>query len=518
MSLISKAFVHLSYFVQASKGHRKTKAFFYALLEDQSYPYKKYFDYFMMLLILSSVMLLIRGVKYPLPEYAVIYNDYVISFIFMVEYLLRFWVHSSVTKVIISQYEKDELLNKKFRFFHTLFKIMKQKWAYVSSAFAIIDLLAIMPFFHELRVLRLFILFRAFKIFRYTKSLQQFAQVLGAKKFEFFTLMVFSSVMISVSAVLIYVAEANNEHSAIDTIFEAFYWAFVTLSTVGYGDFVPVTDLGRTVAMLIIISGVAVLAFTTSIVVSAFTEQLDGIKEQKVISDIAKKKHFYLICGYTEIAEIVTKRLRNDGIPFVILEKDSEKMQAASKDKLPVILADPAKEESYAKYGIDLKEQVISVLCLQESDVQTIYTALTLRSLNPDIAILSYLHEGKNRKKLRLAGVDKIVYPQELIGVISKEFTGKPVAFDAIHILRSQSTDIIMNEILINERILKVKKCVRDLAIDATKLILLGIYKEGEFHFNPTDDVSLKEDDILVVIGLDIMIEEYSLNLHKVAS
>jgi len=515
LSFIAKHFVDLSYFLQASKTYQTAKRFFYALLEDQSYPYKKYFDYFMMLLILSSVMLLIRGVKYPLPQYAITYNDYVISVIFLIEYLLRFWVHSSVSKAIIHQFEKDELLNKRFRFLKVLGDVFKEKWRYVTSVYAIIDLLAIMPFFHELRVLRLFILFRAFKIFRYTKSLQQFAQVLSSKKFEFFTLMVFTSVMISVSAVLIYVAEANNDNSAINTVFEAFYWSFVTLSTVGYGDFVPVTDLGRSVAMVIIISGVAVIAFTTSIVVSAFTEQLDGIKEQKVISDIAKMKHFYLVCGYSEVSSIVTKRLQKSGLAFVILEKDHAKMLEASKAKLPVILADPSKQETYTNYSIDLNKQVISVLCLEDTDVQTIYTALTIRSIHSDINILSYLHEGKNRKKLKLAGVNKIVYPQELIGAISKEFTGKPVAFDAIHVLRSQSTDIIMDEILINERILSAKKSVKDLAIDMTKLILLGIYKEGEFHFNPSSDMKLQIGDTLVVIGLDIVIEEYSLNLHK---
>jgi len=515
MSFISKHFVDLSYFLQASKTYQGTKRFCYALLEDQSYPYKKYFDYLMMLLILSSVMLLIRGVKYTLPEYAIIYNDYVISIIFMLEYSLRFWVHSSVSKAVIQQFEKDELLNKKFRFSKVISEALNEKWRYITSIFAIIDLLAIMPFFHELRILRLFILFRAFKIFRYTKSLQQFAQVLASKKFEFFTLMVFTSVMISVSAVLIYIAEANNENSAIDTVFEAFYWSFVTLSTVGYGDFVPVTDLGRSVAMVIIVSGVAVLAFTTSIVVSAFTEQLDTIKEQKVVSDVSKMSHFYLVCGYSEVSSVVSKRLHKDGYPFVILENNTERMMEAAKLKFPVIMADPSKKETYEMYGIDLHKQVISVLCLQDSDIQTIYTALTIRSIHPQIPILSYLHDGKNRKKLNLAGIDQIVYPQELIGVISKEFTGKPVAFDAIEVLRGQSSDITMEEILINTRILSTKKSIGELGIDISKLILLGIYKKGEFYFKPSENMALAEGDILVVIGLGIIIEEYSLNLHK---
>ncbi len=515
MGFVSKVCIDLSYTLQASKAYQSTKHFFYCLLEDDSYPYKKYFDYVMMLLILSSVMLLIRQVKYPLPEYAVVYNDFIISFIFLIEYLLRLWVYSSVTKELIQQYEKDEFLGLKFRPFKALGKVVRVKWDYISSAYAIIDLLAIMPFFHQLRILRLFILFRAFKIFRYTKSLQQFAGVLASKKFEFFTLMIFAAVMISMAAVLIYIAEANNKDSAIDTMFEAFYWSFVTLSTVGYGDFVPVTDLGRSVAMVIIISGIAVISFMTSIVVSAFTEQLDGIKEQKMVSDISKKNHFYLICGYSELSAIVTKKLQKDGIDFVVLEKDPKKVIEANKAKMAAICADPARQETYQNYGIDLNKQVLSVLCLEDTDVKNIYTALTIRSIHPNIKILSYLHENKNRKKLSLAGVNNIIYPQELVGVLAREFTGKPVAFEAIQALRSQSTNIVIEELLIDKRILSRRKRVKDLNIHTTKLILLGVYRNTGFDFNPDREMELLEGDILVVIGFDMMIKEYSLNLHK---
>ncbi len=515
MSFITKRFVDLAYLLQSSKSYQGVKGSCYSLLEDDNYPYKKYFDYFMMLLILSSVMLLIRQVKYPLPQFAVTYNDYIISLIFLVEYLLRFWVHSSVSQELIHQYEKDEFLGYKFRFFRAIGKSFQAKWKYVRSPYAVIDLLAIMPFFHQLRILRLFILFRAFKIFRYTKSLQQFAGVLASKKFEFFTLMIFASVMISLSAVLIYIAEANNANSAIDTLFEAFYWSFVTLSTVGYGDFVPVTDLGRSVAMVIIISGIAVISFTTSIVVSAFTEQLDGIKEQKMITDISKMKRFYLVCGFSELSSIVTKRLQKDKIPFVVIEKDPQKMLQATKLKMPAILADPSKQETYEEFGIDLNKQVISVLCLEDSDVQNIYTALSVRSINEDIGILSYLHENKNRKKLSLAGVNNIVYPQELIGVLAREFTGKPVAFEAINALRSQSTDVVIEEVMVDERILSKRERVEDLNIHATPLILLGVYRSKQFNFNPKMDFCLCEGDILLMIGLGHMIKEFSLNLHK---
>jgi voltage-gated potassium channel len=515
VNFIAKGFVDLAYFLQTSKSYQGAKKSVYSLLEDDSNPYKKYFDYMMMIFILSSVMLLIRQVKYPLNEYAVIYNDYLISLIFLLEYLLRFWVHSSVSEEIIHQYEKDEFLGYRFRLSRAIGKILKEKWRYVSSYFAIIDLLAIMPFFHQLRILRLFILFRAFKIFRYTKSLQQFAGILGSMRFEFFTLMIFASVMISVSSVLIYVAEANNTNSAINTIFEAFYWSFVTLSTVGYGDFVPVTSLGRSVAMVIIISGIAVISFMTSIVVSALSQQLDGIKEQKMITDISKMNKFYLICGFSEVSLIVMKRLQKDGIPFVLLDKDPQKIVQANKAKMSAVLADPSKQENYESFGIDIKKQVISVLCLEDTDVQNIYTALTIRSIDPDVSILSYLHENKNRRKLSLAGVNNIIYPQELIGILAHEFTGKPVAFEAINALRSQISDVVIEEILINSRILSQRKCVKDLKVYASKLTLLGIYRDKQFHFNPPMEMTLHDNDILVMIGVEQMIKEFSLNLHK---
>lgn len=515
MSFISKGFVDLAYFLQTSTSYQSTKAFFYSLLEDETNPYKKYFDYMMMIFILSSVMLLIRQVKYPLNEYAVIYNDYLISLIFLLEYLLRFWVHSSVSEEIIHQYEKDEFLGYRFRLGRAIGKVFHEKWRYVSSYFAIIDLLAIMPFFHQLRILRLFILFRAFKIFRYTKSLQQFAGILGSMRFEFFTLMIFASVMISVSSVLIYVAEANNANSAINTIFEAFYWSFVTLSTVGYGDFVPVTSLGRSVAMVIIISGIAVISFMTSIVVSALSQQLDGIKEQKMIADISKMNKFYLVCGFSEVSSIVMKRFQKDGIPFVLLDKDPQKIVQANKAKIAAVLADPSKQENYENFGIDIKRQAISVLCLEDTDVQNIYTALTIRSIDPDVSVLSYLHENKNRKKLSLAGVDNIIYPQELIGILAHEFTGKPVAFEAINALRSQISDVVIEEILINSRILSQRKCVEDLKVHASKLTLLGIYRDKQFHFNPPMEMTLHDNDILIMIGVEQMIKEFSLNLHK---
>ena len=504
-----------AYFLNTSKGYQAKKRFFYNLLENDNYKYKKYFDMLMITLIMISVVVLIREVKSHVNDFFLYFNNYIISIIFLIEYLLRLWVSSSVSEIIIKQNEHDTILDKEFNLFTSFVEISRIKLKYITSVRAIIDLLAIVPFFHQLRLLRIFILFRVFKLFRYARSFQTFASVLATKKFEFITLLMFSSIVIFVSSVLIYVMEANNPNSPIDTLYEAIYWSIVTISTVGYGDITPATDAGRLVAMFVITAGIAVLAFTTSLVVSAFTEKLDEIRETKSVDDLKKIKEFYIICGYENIAEEVAIQLskRNN---LIILDEDINRVKQAQKDGFTAFNYDPGSVESYKKLRIDIKTQVKAILCLRESDVENVYTALTVRSFNKDIFILSLLMNELNRNKLSFAGVNEILYSKELVGLIAKEFVGKPVAFEVIHALRSEYTNVDIEEIVVTQRMLSNFTLVEQLENSKYRLILLGIYKKAHkrFFFNPIDSTVLEQGDYLVVIGNSVFIKEFEKYLH----
>jgi voltage-gated potassium channel len=379
-----------------------------------------------------------------------------------------------------------------------------------------IDLLAVLPFFHELRLLRVFILFRVFKLFRYAKSFHTLASVLVTKKFEFLTLAIFASIVIFVSSVLIYVMEANNPDSPVNTLFDGLYWAIVTISTVGYGDVTPVTTEGRVVAMLVITSGIAVLAFTTSIVVSAFTEKLDEIREVKDIEDIVKLKSFYLICGYESVAKELTKKLRRSALSIIVLDSDIERVEAARKDGFIAMNYSPASTQSYSKLNINIKKQVKAVLCLRESDVENVYTALTIRSLDKDVYILSLLMQNTNRKKLEFAGINHIVYPQELVGLITKELVGKPAAFEVIHQLRSEYSHVDVDEIALSERIVENFPTVGTLNNKHYRVIILGLFKgnSDRFYFNPIDSTLLENGDYLLAVGYKVFISEFEKSLH----
>jgi voltage-gated potassium channel len=156
------------------------------------------------------------------------------------------------------------------------------RWKFIISPIAIIDLLAFLPFYLSflpldlrfLRIFRLMVVFRLFKIARYLHALKIFRQVLADRKEQlvlsfFFILFV----LVLISFVMFY-AEHDAQPDAFSSIPATMWWGIATLTTVGYGDIVPVTTLGKTLGGLFAIAGVGVLALPAGILSSGFYELL----------------------------------------------------------------------------------------------------------------------------------------------------------------------------------------------------------------------------------------------------
>ena len=106
--MIGRLIVGIAFYLHASARYRHIKKFFYNLLENPAYPYKKFFDYTMMALIAMSVYILILHVKNDVSPEWLFFNNYVVSLIFLAEYILRLWVYSDTSKVIIEEYLQGE--------------------------------------------------------------------------------------------------------------------------------------------------------------------------------------------------------------------------------------------------------------------------------------------------------------------------------------------------------------------------------------------------------------------------
>lgn len=159
---------------------------------------------------------------------------------------------------------------------------VKGRIDFVTSPLAIIDLLAILPYYltflpldlRFLRIFRLMALFRMFKLARYLKAIKVFQEVLNDRKEQLVLSIIFILFMLVVISSIMFYVEYETQPEVFSSIPAAMWWGVSTLTTVGYGDMVPVTPLGRTLGGLFSLMGVGLFALPAGILSSGFYERM----------------------------------------------------------------------------------------------------------------------------------------------------------------------------------------------------------------------------------------------------
>lgn len=159
---------------------------------------------------------------------------------------------------------------------------------YVVSGMAIIDLLAILPFWLPMmlpgsmlgmRAFRLVRLLRIFKLNRYFDALTMVGCVVRDKRRELVGSIFFVAILMLVSSLFVYAVEHDAQPEAFRNAFSGLWWAVATLTTVGYGDIYPVTAVGRILGAVIALLGIGMVAIPTSILSSGFLEYMAKKRE-----------------------------------------------------------------------------------------------------------------------------------------------------------------------------------------------------------------------------------------------
>ncbi|SEJ16494.1 voltage-gated potassium channel [Cyclobacterium xiamenense] len=223
-----------------------------------------YVDAFIITLILLNVVAVIlvsiESVRIEFGNYFLLF-EYFSVVVFTIEYLLRLW-----TANLNPTYKKPIIGNIK----------------YALTPLAIIDLLAVLPFFlpffgvdlRLLRFLRVFRVFRLLKLARYMVALDLINRVISKKKEELVISFILTGFLLVVAATFMYYVENNAQPDKFSSIPETMWWGIITVTTVGYGDVYPITPLGRFLAGIIAIIGIGLVALPTGILAAGFSNEL----------------------------------------------------------------------------------------------------------------------------------------------------------------------------------------------------------------------------------------------------
>lgn len=189
------------------------------------------------------------------------------------------WILNTTEVIIVAIFTLEYLLR--------LF-VADKKLKFVFSFYALIDLIAILPFYvargidlRSIRVFRLFRLIRAFKIFRYSKAIQRFKNAFLEVKEELILFLVATGFLLFIAAVGIYYFENPAQPEQFKSIFHCLWWAVATLTTVGYGDIYPITAGGKIFTSFIVIIGLGIIAVPTGLLASALTKTIKEDKQDR---------------------------------------------------------------------------------------------------------------------------------------------------------------------------------------------------------------------------------------------
>ncbi len=172
--------------------------------------------------------------------------------------------------------------------------------AYLFSIYGVIDLLAILPTYiaflvpeaAPLLIIRLFRILRIFRVLRLLKFMSEANVLAGALRASYRKLVVFFSLMMIITTIfgcIIYVLEGPA--NGFDNIPKSIYWAIVTITTVGYGDVVPVTVMGRAVSAVGMILGFAIIAVPTGIITAELATKINRERAQRNCRNCARAGH-----------------------------------------------------------------------------------------------------------------------------------------------------------------------------------------------------------------------------------
>ncbi len=253
--------------------------------------------------------------------------------------------------------------------------------------------------------------------------------------------------LIGASLVFLFEGNVNEQFKAMG---DAVWWVLVTMTTVGYGDKVPMTTGGRIIGIIIMFFGLALLSSFTATISSFFIAK--KIKEGQGLEEIKFKNHL-IICGWNFSAEKILSRLekekRKAGSVVLINQLNEENIadiiHRFSSLKIKYVRGDFSKEVVLNRANIRMAHTAVilpesSTVLGTESDERTILSTLTIKSINPKIKVFAYIIDRENLSHIRKAKADEVLISDDYAGYLMASHILAPGVPQTVHQLLSEDS------------------------------------------------------------------------------
>jgi voltage-gated potassium channel len=294
------------------------------------------------------------------------------------------------------------------------------------------------------------------------------------------------------------------------SVWDALYMTITTVATVGFREVHPLTPAGQAFTLVLILVGVstalyAFSAFAAVVVEGGWPKYLEQWRYVRMINHLSDH---YVICGYGRIGSIVANEFTRQKTPFVIVDRNPEKVAEANQRGHLAVEGDASREETLKALGIDRARGLVAAV---GTDAENVYAVLTARVLKGDLFIIARAEGEESISKLKKAGADRVISPYRIGAVQIAQTALRPAVVDFVEIATSSDNlELSLEEIHIEQGSALAGHPLSEVVQrDKMNVVVVGIqHTHGRMEFNPASSTVLHVGDHLIALGSSQTLKE----------
>ncbi|ALI98217.1 potassium channel family protein [Rufibacter tibetensis] len=299
------------------------------------------------------------------------------------------------------------------------------------------------------------------------------------------------------------------------TLEEAFYMTVITISTTGFQEVHPLSTRGRLFTAFYLLVNLGIITYTVSVLTTyLFEGELRSIwKNYMNEREIKRFTGHVIVCGFGRNGSKATRDLLACGERIVVIEQNADLFNSKPEGdgKLNCLTGDATDDELLIRAGVQQAKALISTL---PKDADNVFVALTARGLNPDMQIIARASEKTTEQKLKRAGANYVVMPDEIGGSHMASLITQPEVIHFLELLNGTGPKKMhLEEVHLDQLHQDLRGLsIRELDLrNRTGATLIGLNRNGsEFLVSPDGDMRLQAGDILILLGSQAQIEKFT--------
>lgn len=298
---------------------------------------------------------------------------------------------------------------------------------------------------------------------------------------------------------------------------DSLYMTIITLTTVGFGEVHPLSQEGKVFTAVLSFISLGFFAYSISLITTHFVEgKLSVFLNVNKIKRYKKMENHVIVVGFGRNGQQVIEELSAHNYSFVVIDNKQDSLQHYQGKPVRFVEGNATEDATLEKAGVTKARAIISTL---PNDADNLFVALTAKSLNQNITIVTRSTNEANEKKLRSAGVKSVVMPEKLGGAHMAKLIARPDIVEFLEHLSIRGEDPTNLEEIECKNLPEefINRTIYEIGVRRKSGANIVGFKtpEGKYIINPTPDTKVIPNSKLFVLGTRDQIDSMKIMIRK---